>query len=320
MNTKRYRIKKPFYKQVFPMAIFILLIVYVLSMLIPFCWAIFTSLNTHVRYIENSIILKNDTAWVKFCKLFYIPVETMLGQEGFTFDNYVWAWNNFRVDSVGNGVYTEVGELFLNSFVYSIVATLITTATHSITAYISARYSHHKIAAILYPIVIVTMLLPIVGNLPSELNMMRMMGWYDRVWGLWLMKGGFLGTNFLIFYSGFKSISWEYAEAAFVDGASHFRVLVQIMIPLASGTLGALALITFITYWNDWKVNIQYLPTTWPMISNALYRFQSDGGVPGITTPRRMAGCLIIATPLIILFVIFRKKLMGSLTIGGIKG
>jgi ABC-type maltose transport system permease subunit len=56
------------------------------------------------------------------------------------------------------------------------------------------------------------------------------------------------------------------------------------------------------------------------MISYALFRFQGDGGIPGITTPRRMAACLIIATPLIIIFIIFRKKLMGSLTIGGIKG
>ena len=134
------------------------------------------------------------------------------------------------------------------------------------------------------------------------------------------MKGGFLGSSFLIYYAAFKGISWEYAEAAFIDGASHFRVLTQIMVPLAMGTITALMLMNFIAFWNDWKVNIQYLPTTWPMISYALYRFQGETTVHGITTPKRMAGCLIIATPLIITFIAFKDKLMGSLSIGGLKG
>jgi raffinose/stachyose/melibiose transport system permease protein/N-acetylglucosamine transport system permease protein len=318
----KYPIKKPFYKQAFPMAIFILLIVYVVTFLTPFVWAMLTSVNSHALFIENSSIFIEETFWVKIAKVLYIPrvVETPLGSEnGFTFENYAWAIENFKIE-MQNGAFCEFGDLLANSFIYSIVATVITTTTHAVTAYISARYSHHKIAAILYPIVIVTMVLPIVGALPSELDMMQRLGFYDRVWGLWLMKGGFLGSNFLIFYATFKGISWEYAEAAFVDGASHFRVLAQIMIPLAAGSIGALMLITFITYWNDWKVNIQYIPTTWPMISYALFRFQSDGGIPDINSARRMAGCIIIAVPLIIIFIIFRKKLMGSLTIGGIKG
>ena len=304
------------------MSIFILLIVYVISFLTPFLWAILTSTNTHALYIDNSYVLPEDGFFLKIAKILYIPRDVtgpMGTQGGFTFDNYAWAIENFKIER-DNGTFTGFGELLLNSFVYSIVATLITTGSHSISAYIGARYSHHKIAALLYPIVIVTMILPIVGALPSELDMMRRMGWYDRVWGLWLMKGGFLGTNFLIFYATFKGISWEYAEAAFIDGASHLKVLVDIMIPLAAGSISALMLITFITFWNDWKVNVQYLPTTWPMISYALFRFQGDGGIPGITTPRRMAGCMIVAAPLIAIFIIFRKKLMGSLTIGGIKG
>ena len=315
----KYRIKKPFYKQAFPMAIFILLIVYVITFLTPMLWALTTSFNTPEVYGENAWIIPEDSLWIKISKIFGIPRTDLNGKSGFTFDNYTWALINFKVPK-DNGGSTGFITLLLNSFIYSIVATLITTTTHAVSAYVSARYSHHKIAAILYPIVIITMVLPIVGALPSELDMMRRMGWYDRVWGLWLMKGGFLGTNFLIFYATFKGISWEYAEAAFVDGASHFRVLVQIMVPLAAGSIGALMLITFITYWNDWKVNIQYMPTTWPMISYALFRFQGDGGIPDITNARRMAGCIIIAVPLIIIFIIFRKKLMGSLTIGGIKG
>ena len=324
----KYAIKKPFYKQAFPMTIFILLIIYVISFLTPFIWAVLTSANSDALYGDNTYIIPEDSFGLRLLKIFYVPRtvyfynsegEIFNTAAGFTFDNYAWAIENFKIEG-DSGNFTGFWGLILNSLIYTVVATLITTTTHAVSAYVAARYSHHKIAAILYPIVIVTMILPIVGALPSELNMMRNMGWYDRVWGLWLMKGGFLGTNFLIFYATFKGISWEYAEAAFVDGASHLRVLVQIMVPLAAGSIGALMLITFISYWNDWKVNVQYLPTTWPMISFALFRFQGDGGIKGINTPKRMAACIIVATPLIIIFLIFRKKLMGNLTIGGIKG
>lgn len=332
----KFRIKKPFYKQAFPMTIFILLIVYAVSFLTPFIWAIFTSLTTGELFDMYQRVLEGvDTPWDIFCKAFSVPVaeyqvkyihkptgeiRVLTTLEGFTFSNYEWALLNIQVDMPLTGGVAKIDTLFFNSFIYTIVATAITTTTHSVTAYIAARYSHHKIASILYPIVIVTMLLPIVGALPSELKMMQDLHMYDRVWGIWLMKGGFLGTNFLIFYASFKSISWEYAEAAFVDGASHFRVLVQIMMPLAAGTLGALALMTFITFWNDWKVNVQYVPNTWPMISYALFRFNGDGSIKGLTVPNQMAGCIMIATPLILLFIAFRKKLMGSITIGGIKG
>ena len=88
---------------------------------------------------------------------------------------------------------------------------------------------------------IVVMLLPIVGSLASELQMLHTIGAYDNVVFLMFMKGGFLGTNFLIFYATFKGISWEYAEAAFIDGASHARVLFTIMIPLAMTTVTAVS-------------------------------------------------------------------------------
>lgn len=318
------------------MTIFILLIIYTVSFLLPFLWAIFASLTSYdVYFWYTQGANPADSGWNLICKALSIPVDyqmkainkvtgeiTLIGQpiKAFTGDNYLWALQNLQVENTVKGTVAELPELFANSLIYTLVATAITTLTHAITAYISARYSHHKIASILYPIVIVTMLLPIVGALPSELKLMQDLNIYDKVWGLWIMKGGFLGTNFLIFYAAFKSISWEYAEAAFVDGASHLRVLVQIMMPLAAGSIGALALMTFITYWNDWKVNVQYIPNSWPMISYVLFRFQGDGGVRDINEPRQMAGCLIVATPLIILFVIFRKKLMGSITIGGIKG
>ena len=136
---------------------------------------------------------------------------------------------------------------------------------------------------------------------------------------LCIMKGGFLGSNFLIFYATFKGISWEYAEAAFIDGASHVRVLFTIMIPLAMTSIAAIFLLGFIGNWNNWNVHVIYLPN-YPMISYALYYFQNNTINAISNTPCKLAACMIVLAPILVLFLLFRKKLMGNLTIGGLKG
>jgi raffinose/stachyose/melibiose transport system permease protein/N-acetylglucosamine transport system permease protein len=136
---------------------------------------------------------------------------------------------------------------------------------------------------------------------------------------MWFMKAGFLGTNFLIFYATFRSISWEYAEAAFIDGASHTGVLLKLMLPLASVTISAVALLSFIEFWNDWRVNVVYLPS-YPLISYALYQFQNNPINEISTVPRKLAGCMLVIAPIMIMFIAFRNKLMGNITIGGLKG
>lgn len=303
MKHNQNRIKKPFYKQVFPMIVFVGLIIYTISFLTPLAWSIITSLKTNGDYILNP---------------FGFPTEV---PENGIFGNYITAWNNIYVEkTVGfSKVKVEMVELIFNSLLYSIVATIITTFAHAISAYLAARYSQFRLMRMLYPIVIFCMLLPLVGNLASSLKVMRDLGLYDKLWGLWIVKGSFLGSNFLIFYAAFKGISWEYAEAAFIDGASHAKVLFQIMLPLASGTLSALFVLCFITYWNDWNVNVVYMPS-FPMIAYALYRYQFSNIGDAAKPPAQTAGCMLVAFPMFVIFLLFRKKLMGSLTIGGIKG
>lgn len=300
---KKNAIKKPFYKQAFPMIVFIGLIIYAISFLTPLAWSILTSFKTNFDYVADK---------------FGFPTE--LHEDGL-FGNYLVAWKNIYVKRVQNGVNVEIHmpHLIFNSLLYSIVATIITTMAHAVASYLAARYNQFFLMKWLYPIVIFAMLLPIVGSLASSLQVMRAIGFYDNVWGLWIVKGSFLGSNFLIFYAAFKGISWEYAEAAFIDGASHFKVFFSIMLPLASGTMSALFVLSFITYWNDWNVNVVYMPS-FPMIAYALYTYQETVVGDAAKPPAQTAGCMLVALPMFIMFVVFRKKLMGNLTIGGIKG
>ncbi len=297
-------VKERISRQPFAVGFFIILILYCVTLIVPFVWVLISSLKTRVDFIMNP---------------FGLP-----GAEhgGWEFRNYIDVFTNMyiKVSHVDGSAPTNVylPEMFLNSFVYAIACTLVSTLSHCVTAYVVAKY-RFAFGRILYGTVIVTMIIPIVGNLPSMINLMHTIGFYDNVVGLIVMKASFTGTNFLIFYATFKGISWEYAEAAFIDGASHARVMFTIMIPLAKVTCLCLALTSFIGIWNDWQTSMIYLPS-FPMAAYGLYAFQFNYTNNTSGTNYLMAACMLVVVPILLLFLAFRNKLMGSLTVGGLKG
>lgn len=302
MITKRKLIKSDGVRNIknpFVLAVFILLILYAVSFLTPMVWAFITSFKSKHDFILNNMGLPDKWLPGNYVTVFKELYITRLTQAGIV---KVYTW-----------------QLIINALFYTVGSALVSTFSRCVAAYAAARYNKYFIIRLLYPTVIVTMLLPIVGSLPAELAMLRAIGVYDNVVPFIFMKGGFLGSNFLIFYATFKGISWEYAEAAFIDGASHFRVLVTIMIPLAKASVTALMLLSFIGFWNDWSVNVVYLPN-FPMISYALYQFQTNNVTSISTVPHKLAASMMVTMPMLIVFVIFRSKLMGNLTLGGLKG
>ncbi|MBR4942401.1 MAG: carbohydrate ABC transporter permease, partial [Clostridia bacterium] len=162
------------------------------------------------------------------------------------------------------------------------------------------------------------MILPIVGSLPSEISMLRSLNLYDKFFGIVIMKCNFLGMYFLIFYAMYKSMPWEFAESAFIDGAGHFSVFLAIYMPLVRTTFVSVYLLNFIAYWNDYMTNAMYLPSM-PTLAFGIHSKQFSGGLFSKPT-MQLTTSIILAVPLIALFAVFQKRLMGSLTIGGIKG
>ena len=145
--------------------------------------------------------------------------------------------------------------------------------TPCIVAYLTAKYKF-RLNKIIHTIVIVAMILPIVGSLPSELQLVKTLGFYDHMWGMFILKANFLGMYFLVFYATFKSLPWTFAEAAQIDGAGHFRTFIQIMLPLIRSTLFAVFILLFIEHWNDYYTPMVFLPEK-PTMSYGLFIFQT---------------------------------------------
>lgn len=277
---------------------FVLMVIYSVIMLTLFIWALCASVKSQYDFESNP---------------FGLPEE-------WKFSNYLVALSKFSVQVMEDGVARKVflPEMLLNSLIYSVGCTIVNTTVTCVVAYVTSKYNY-RFSKVVYGIVIVTMILPVVGSLPSEIQMARNLGLYDTVWGMFIMRANFLGMNYLIFYSAFKNLPWDYAEAAFVDGASHFHVMTRIMIPMIKPVISVVMLLAFIGYWNDYYTPMIFMPNH-PVAAYGLYRYQGMTDSAISSTPMKIAGCMIVFAPIFVLFLAMKDKLIGNLTVGGLKG
>ena len=284
-----------FGKSLFIVMGMILLIVYTASFLAPLLWALMTSFKSEMDFMRHT---------------FGFPTK-------FIFDNYAYVSQNMAVpvSKIGN-IY--IVEMFYNSICYTVLCTFTHTLTPLICAYAVAKFDF-KFGKVIYGIVIVTMILPVIGNLASEIQVSKAVGFYNNLFGVAIMKGHFLGTNFLIYYASFKSLPNDFKEAAEIDGASQFQILVSIVMPLIKTTIGAIALLSFISYWNDYTTAMIYLPSR-PTIAYGLYYFTHSSTNESSYVTVGIAACMLVTIPIFLVFLLFKNKLVGNMAVGGIKG
>ena len=292
------RTSKKFRFDLFTVVGVTLLLAYTLSLILPFVWAFFAAMKDSFEFSKHPF-------W---------PTKNM------SFQNFKAVFELFTIDVVdAQGIKTVYFTRFVvNSLIYAVGCGLAHTLAPCFAAYATSKYNF-KFSKFLYAFVIVAMLLPSVGTLASEIQITKAIGVYDSFFGMFIMRFSLLGSNFLIFYATFKSISWEYAEAAMIDGASHLRVFTTIMLPLAKTAIGAIFMLAFITYWNEYTTPMVFLPSQ-PTLAYALWFFRqsSDGRYSNV--PMQLAACLISCVPIFVLFMVFKNKIMGNLTMGGLKG
>ncbi len=281
----------------FALILGIFLTLYAVSLIIPLLWGLMTSFKLQSDFRLNVLGLPDPLAW-----------------------NYSFVLSQFKVPVTTETGVSEIGmgRMYVYTLAYSLGCAFFNTSVPCITAYCCARF-RKKLSKILYTVNIVTMILPIVGSLPAELQMARTLGLYDQIWGLWIMKANFLGTYFLVFHAGFRSLSLTYTEAAEIDGAGSFHIFFRIILPLVKNIYFTVLLVNFIAFWNDYQVPLLYMPR-YPTLANGVYMLATTTENNLATVPMRMTGAMLLFLPIFCLFIVFQKRLLGSLTMGGIKG
>lgn len=275
----------------------VVLCLYALSLIGLMCWGLLTSFKTHADFRLNKLGLPKEWVWNfgEVFNLFEVYIDTDTGRQ-----------------PVGMDL------MFVYGFLYALGCSFFATLVPCLTAYHCARFPY-KFSKVIHTTVIVVMILPVVGSLPSEIQMAKFFGLYDQIWGLWVMKANFLGMYFLVMHGLFKSLPMAYTEAAKIDGASNISILVRIILPLVKNTFFTIMLINFITFWNDYNTPLVFMPS-YPTISFGVFAMMNstENGMSRVNM--RMAASFLMLIPILIIFLSFHKRLLGNLTMGGLKG
>lgn len=278
----------------FFVVLFVLLAIYSLILIGLLVWAMISAFKTPRDFQTNPVGLPEKIVnnFAEAIKLYKIQVGGVEGRPR----------------------YDMFPQMLYNSVLYSVGCALFNTIVICLTAYCCARYKY-RLSKIVYAVVLVTMTIPIVGSLPSQIQVSQALGIYNKIWGMWLQSASFLGLYFLVFYETFASLPNSFFEAARIDGADDLSLIFRIALPLAKNVFLTIFLLNFITYWNDYQTPLLFLKSM-PVLSYGLYLItQSNAYVPMI-----MAAATVVLAPVIIIFIFANKKLMGNLTVGGIKG
>lgn len=270
--------------------------IYTLAIILMFAWAIGASLKSSAGYAANPVWFNTELL----------------------FENYLTAFLN-GFDMIIDGVrHVFIEEMFLNSIIFSAGGAFCQTFCTSVVAYLIAKYDC-RFSRFMHNVIIITMILPIVGALPSQIQIMDMMHLRNSFIGTFVMRYGFTNVYYLVFYAAYKKISWTYAESALIDGANHFQIFYRIMMPLTSSLFKTTFIIMFITYWNDYQTPMLFLENK-PVLAWGLYEFFHSYSNQLASGTVKIAGGIIVLIPLVLLFIVFRNKLMNNETEGGIKG
>lgn len=300
----------------------VVLILYSTFMLLMLIWGLFTSLKSidDFEYLGNVIGFPNLNS-----------NEMFNSREAFfKFQNYATIINNFvivrRAVFYRSGIAEPIvhvceagfGELLVNTVLYTVGGALIYALMPALTAYLCAKYDY-KLSGVLIAVYTLMMCMPIVGSAPFELTFLRNVGLYDSIWGNYIQKMTGSGMYFFVYLAFFKGLSDTYREAASIDGASEGRIMLSVYFPLALKIISTVFLIQFVALWNDYQTPLLYLPTH-PTIGYAVYYISYESFNPEFYhTPVQVAGLMLLALPIIVLFIVFKEKLMGDISLGGIK-
>lgn len=312
--------KNPLNKNVIIIVVMVVLLIYALSLIFVLGWGFLTSLKSRIDFRKDPLgfpSLEFSRAQI-FQLQNYQDVMRGMGMLQFK-AAYIKAGARFERTVEGN-----YWLYIYNTLLYVGVGAIILAFVPAIGAYMCAKYKC-KFSQIQTTVYLLFMMIPIVGTYPSELGFLRATGMYDTFWGNWIQKLHFSGMYFFVYLAFYKGFSDTYAEAAEIDGASQLDILTRIVIPLSMKTIGSVLLIQVINLWNDYQVPLLYLPTH-PTIAYATYLFTDATKAIGLTGEFRgriyyeVSACMMLALPILIVYIAFNKKLMGDISMGGIKG
>lgn len=206
----------------------------------------------------------------------------------------------------------------LNSFIVSIGSTVLSVIVSALAGYSFARFQFRG-KNVIMSIILGLFMIPVVINIIPLYIMMSDIGMLNSVISLMLtFQILIIPLNILLLKNYFETIPRELEEAALIDGCSRFNVLRKIIVPLSMPGFAISAVLSFRFSWNEFILPLVLSNKPDSVVFQvALYQFIS---LYRIEWGYLSAGITIALIPVVVLLLIFQKKMIKGLTLGAIKG
>ena len=283
-------------------AAWIFMILVILASLFPFYWMLRTALSSNnALYAGSDGVLPVQFSWGGFQRVFGLQT----GQEA--------------IDAGGAGQPIAFWHYLLNSVIVSSLVTAGQVFFSAMAAYAFARLRWRHREKV-FGFFLAGLMIPTVFTLLPNFVLIKQLGLVDTLLGIALPN--MLMTPFAVFFlrQFFLGISREVEEAALVEGASKVRVFFRLILPMSSAPIATLAILTYITSWNDyfWPLMVSYTDRS-RVLTVALGVFKSQTPQTGPDWSGLMAATLVAALPMLILFGFFARRIVNSIGFSGIK-
>jgi multiple sugar transport system permease protein len=208
----------------------------------------------------------------------------------------------------------------VNSFGISLISTTLSVIIATLCAYAIARL-HFKGKRLVLSIALAIAMFPVVSLVGPLFDMWRNLGLFNTWLGLIIPYLSFtLPLAIWTLSAFFREIPWEMEQAAQVDGATSWQAFRKVIVPLAAPGVFTAAILTFFFAWNDFVFGISLASTQSALPVPASLAFFSGASQFDQPTAAISAAALVVTIPIIILVLLFQRKIVAGLTSGAVKG
>ena len=265
------------------------LIIIFIAYMFPFVMVVINSLK------EKRDIIKRPFSW-------------LFTNKGLSFDNFVKAFTQM-----------DFLNAFKNSLIVTVCSTVLVTLLAAMLAYYIVRHNN-KISKITFALMVASMIIPfqaimipLVSIYGGTLNVLN-----HRITLIFMHTGFSMAMSVFMFHGFIKgNIPIALEEAAYIDGCTHAQTFFKIVLPLLKPIISTMVILNSLAFWNDYLLPSLVLTDkellTLPLSTYSFYgTYSADYGTI-------MAGLLLCVIPILILYVVLQKQIIGGVVSGAVK-
>lgn len=254
------------------------------TILYPLAWMIYSSLKRDADIFKNVFALP---------KVLY-------------FGNYI------TVFTTGG-----MGTFFKNSLIVTVVSVAILLLFCAMGAYAFATFNF-KGKSILYLFFLLGMMVPPQALIISGFKWMVILKLLSSYWALIFTYLGWVSFGIMVLRNFFQSVPSDIKDAARIDGAGHWQMLFQIMLPLARPSMSTIAIFYFMWIWNDFIYPLVYMQDQ-EMYTVPLGILFLNGKYT-VNWGLQMSGLAVATIPPLVIYLLFQKQFVRGIMAGALKG